>query len=168
MGVKKLHITRKTFWSMVDMTGTACWLWRGRMSGGGYGSVCVLGKRWPALRLAYTLAVAEIPNGSLVLHHCDNPPCVRPDHLFVGTHRDNSRDMASKGRAGTQRHPETIRRGEKASRAKLTEKDVIAIRCGDADESQRITASRFGVHQTAISRILRDKTWRHVTRTARP
>lgn len=83
-----------------------CWVWRGPTGYRGYGRIKVsrragaLKKRWvQAHRLAYEVWVGEIPEGRYVLHRCDNPPCVCPDHLFLGTQADNMTDMARKGRA---------------------------------------------------------------------
>lgn len=77
----------------------ACWLWTGGRGTRQYGKWSVRGKWYPAHRLAYTAFVGLIPDGMLVLHKCDNPPCVRPDHLFLGTHADNTADMIAKGRS---------------------------------------------------------------------
>lgn len=92
----------ETFWSKVDTTGE-CWLWlAARIPPYGYGNFGGTqdGVRWVKLahRHAYELAHGPIPEGMWVLHRCDNPPCVRPDHLFLGTHADNMRDMVAKGR----------------------------------------------------------------------
>lgn len=90
------------FWAKVEKT-DGCWLWRGARDPEGYGnfSTCVDGKlRYHrAHRFAYVLATgAEIPDGAVVAHRCDNPPCVRPDHLWPATPRENTRDMVEKGR----------------------------------------------------------------------
>lgn len=86
--------------------GEACWEWQGALDTGGYGMVGIgsgPGHSVKAHRLSYALFVGPIQEGLLVCHHCDNPKCVRPDHLFTGTHKDNSRDMLQKGRAHFQR-----------------------------------------------------------------
>lgn len=84
-----------SFWSYVDKSGDGCWPWTAGYSGPGYGVFHSKGTH----RVAYELAYGEIPVGKLICHKCDNPACCRPDHLFVGTHKDNSQDMTKKGRA---------------------------------------------------------------------
>lgn len=90
------------FWPRVKKTAT-CWLWQGAMFGNGYGSCAHWGEgRHLVHRAAYRLLVGEIPDRLLVLHRCDVRNCVNPDHLFVGTHADNTRDMVAKGRNRSQ------------------------------------------------------------------
>lgn len=92
------------FWLNVQKT-EGCWLWTGRRDGAGYGQIFVQGRRIGVHRLSWLLNCGEIPEGLFVCHHCDVPLCVRPDHLFVGTHDDNMRDAAIKGRmAHTSEH----------------------------------------------------------------
>ena len=106
-------------------------------------------------RISWELANGAIPDGLWVLHHCDNPPCVRPDHLFLGTNGDNIRDMLRKGRQS--------RVGSRNPFAKLTEEQVAAILRAHRDgESVRELAQRFGVKWTAIHNIVTRRTWRHV------
>ena len=99
-----------------------------------------------------------------VCHHCDNPRCVRPDHLFLGTPQDNSTDMARKKRGGAAVHPERVPRGETHGAAKLTAEAVREIRhlyaVGAANQYE--LAARFGVSQPAIGMIVRRRNWRHV------
>jgi hypothetical protein len=87
------------FWSKV-IQGPECWTWRGSVSETGYGSFQYRNRKMGAHRAAYLMHVGEIPTGMIVCHRCDNPSCVRPDHLFVGTHKDNTRDMMAKNRDG--------------------------------------------------------------------
>lgn len=94
----------------VDANG--CWLWnRGRTSSR-YGSTTYEGARWLAHRLSYMYHVGRIPDGLHVLHRCDNPPCINPDHLFLGTHTDNMRDSNAKERNGSRTRPEKLSRGD--------------------------------------------------------
>lgn len=77
---------------------TGCWLWTGSITTCGYGQINIKYKRYLAHRLSWNVHNGAIPKGFFVCHKCDNPPCVNPDHLFIGTHRDNMQDMLKKGR----------------------------------------------------------------------
>lgn len=88
--------------------GDGCWQWRAGLNASRYGMACHNGKNWIAHRLAYQLCVGPIPDGMFVCHHCDNPTCVRPDHLFIGTAQDNTDDMIRKGRAKHQKKKRVI------------------------------------------------------------
>ena len=98
-------------WPKVDCSGDGCWLWTGAIDHKGYGRI---GMGAPsrfvmrAHRATWELTFGPIPEGLCVLHKCDNPPCVRPSHLFLGTISDNSQDMAAKGRSAIQRNPALI------------------------------------------------------------
>lgn len=141
------------FWSKVQIVGE-CWVWIGSKWSSGYGMVYLYGDRHRAHVIAYEEFVGSVPFGLCVLHHCDNPPCVRPDHLFPGTRGDNMRDAAEKGR---------IAKGHVHWNAKLTEADVEEIRLlGQCGVFQRIIAQAYGIRQCNVSRILNNKWWRHV------
>ena len=140
------------FWSRVQK-GTqpdACWLWQGCRNRLGYGSVGRYGKTFLAHRVAYEIAVGPIPEGLIVRHECDTPGCVRPDHLAVGTHTDNMRDMHARGRQVNAQ-----RRGAAHGNAKLTDEQVQAIRA--ATGRQKDIGEAFGVTQVYVSRIRRMK-----------
>ena len=140
---------------------THCLLWNGTRSKRGYGVVQVYKSHdIRAHRVAWNLTRGAIPDGMLVCHHCDNPPCVNPDHLFLGTKADNAKDMASKGRAPAQVHPERMSNGEKHPLSKLTNVEALEIR--DSIELLRILAARFHVSEATISRIRNRKKWKYV------
>lgn len=103
------------FWAKtIPEPNTGCWLWMGSTWGGGYGQVRINRRTRFAHRVAWEVSNGPIPNGLFVLHRCDNPPCVNPAHLFLGTHQDNMDDMMRKGRKvvltgdrnGMRKHPE--------------------------------------------------------------
>ena len=146
----------KRFWSKVDRSGD-CWTWQAATDRYGYGASCHNGRQMKAHRLAYLLFVGPLPAGP-ICHRCDNPPCVRPEHLFAGTPAINNRDRAAKGRSGDQS-------GERASRTKLCADDVRDIRRTYAKgrASQRELAARFGVSQTTIMLIVNRQRWQSIT-----
>lgn len=134
---------------------SGCWLWDGGTNGRGYGIFCLHGRSGGAHRASYQLYKGAIPAGLLVLHKCDVPPCVNPDHLFLGAHADNTADMWKKGRARRGR-PGNVS-GENNGRAKLTTADVLAIR--SSSETNMALARRFGVDNSQISRVRLHHRW---------
>ena len=134
-----------TGWTEVD---EGCWEWSGGRKRFGHGYVTYKGKDIPTHRLAYETWVGPIPEGHVVRHKCDNPPCINPDHLETGTHADNSRDMVERDRFFS----------------KLTREDVIEIRQGLTMPgiSQYHLADAYGVSASTISRINTNDHWRHV------
>jgi len=148
------------FWSKVDRkSDSECWHWMGHKSPLGYGRFTYQrGKTQQATRIAWFLWHGEFPPANLqVCHSCDNPPCVNPNHLWLGTGKENMEDMARKGRA----HPSGLK-GEAHPRARLTEADVLAIY--NSPESSRSLAQKYGVTQTAVFWIKSGRNWSHLTR----
>jgi len=137
----------ETFWDHVDKT-PYCWNWRRATDEQGYGTLRVRGKKDRAHRVAYVLTYGEIPPGLYVMHDCDNPRCVRPDHLFLGTSLDNNRDMWAKGRARPTGTPERTWCKLDDEQAKAV---VARVRAG---ESQTAVARSVGVSQQLVSRLV--------------
>lgn len=146
------------FWTRVDKT-SGCWLWTGGANAAGYGSMRVSGVRRQASWVSWFLAHDEAPaDGLYVCHRCDNPRCVRPDHLFLGSPIDNMVDMESKGRSRRPRLP-----GVANGRALLTLADVQFIRSFAYARHygmRRDLARRFGVHVRTIGMVWAGRTWR--------
>jgi hypothetical protein len=140
---------------------SGCWLWTGTLFSSGYGRVKRGGKHYRAHRDSFAVYKGPIPSGMLVCHTCDTRSCVNPEHLFLGTPRDNMLDMARKGRG---RFPESV--GEANGRAKLTAADVSAIRADS--RSHRVIAAEFGVCKTQITTIKAGKGWRNASAAPPP
>ena len=146
------------FWSHVSKS-EQCWIWTGDVyTNSGYGRISVSGRRVRAHRVSWLLAAGQDPGPLLVLHRCDTPACVRPDHLFLGTNTDNMRDKARKGRARNEPH-----RGSSNGFAKLNETNVQLIRERRAAGATAAALSReFNVSITTISNVTTGLSWRHV------
>ena len=137
------------FWSKVQQT-DHCWMWTASKNNKGYGVLGDKPKRWLAHRLSWTLAHGDIPDTAQVLHRCDNPACVRPDHLFLGNPAINAADKISKGRHNSPR-------GEAKPNARLTYALVAAIR--QDTRSYSVIASEYGVSKGAIKHAKTGRTW---------
>lgn len=169
------------FWSRVNKT-EDCWLWTGKAIAGPRHSdrpvVSFRGHSSYVARIAWILQVGEIPNGLSVLHHCDVPRCVRRDHLFLGTHLDNMRDMTAKGRnvfqqkpwlggGGWQnKYPDRVLRGERHGRSKLTQEAVRTMRQLRADGiAYSDIAVRFNIAKSTARDAIVGFHWGHLAST---
>lgn len=147
------------FWDRVRV-GDGCWEWFGEFGHGGYGKyrpASTQQKVIKAHRQAWIWIHGSIPAGKLVLHRCDNRKCVRPGHLFVGTHAENMADMLAKGRSAY---------GERGGHAVLTEAQMQDVYrdVKYRGKSERETARRFGVTRGAVQGIVNLKTWKRIPR----
>ncbi len=134
-----------------------CLVWTGYRVKKGYGRISIAGRSVPTNRAAYQAWIGEIPADQLVCHKCDNPPCIEPSHLFLGTNAENLADRNAKGRQS---------KGESRNGAKLTETAVRAIRASDAPTVE--LAALYGVAETTLSYARHGKTWTHVTPETNP
>ncbi len=128
-----------------------CWIWQLALGRGGYGKISVKGKTLQAHRASWIAKHGNIPDLLVVCHKCDEPSCVNPDHLFLGTRKENSEDMVSKNRSS---------KGEGVGNSKLMECQIAIIR--ESHGSNLELAEKFGVCKNTIRSIRRGLTWRHV------
>jgi hypothetical protein len=185
------------FWSRVDKDGPVpehcpelgpCWIWTGTIDDG-YGMIRANGRSQPAHRVGYELQQGPIPTGLRVLHRCDNPPCVRGNHLRTGTQKENVQDMYNKGRArppsgeihgrytkpertargdrhGFRLHPERVPRGEASGRATVTEDLVRRMRLRWKTRPKKFTlralAKEFKQSYTKTAKSISRQTWKHL------
>lgn len=134
---------------------TGCWIWTGTKINRGYGSMLWERRYHLTHRLAWMSTKGNIPKGLQVLHHCDVKACVNPDHLFVGTQKQNMADMDEKGRRRNGPSP-----GEKNGIAKLTARRVRQAR--SSDKPHRFFAEKFGVSIALISLVRLRRIWKHI------
>lgn len=168
---------------------TGCWLWTAALMPNGYGRLAIRAdgkiKSYLAHRLSYELFFGPIPVGLYVCHHCDRRGCVNPEHLFLGTQKDNIRDALAKGRLatgdrngsrlhperratgdrnGARLHPERVARGEKNHSAKLTAASVVEARkTHESGSSYANIAKALGVDLNTVWDAVNRRTWAHVT-----
>jgi hypothetical protein len=141
--------------SYIPEPNSGCWLWLGGRNSSGYGVLRnpLTRRGIQAHRAAWLKFKGEVPEGLQVLHRCDVPACVNPDHLFLGTHTENMQDMTKKGR-----HP--YKRGQSHPNAVLTEDDVRAIRA--SDENYTSLGRRYGICKNNVYLIRARQAWGHV------
>lgn len=152
-------VIAKRFWSHVDVRGPGdCWEWKTyRLPRMGYGTFSIKRKMLTAHRYSWELAGNTLLKTDCVLHICDNPPCVNPAHLRLGSKADNNRDMYEKGRCRSAP-------GEAHGMARLKAVQVLEIRARVAAGERRVLlASEFGVCLSVIGHIVTGRSWRSVT-----
>ena len=144
------------FWSKVNkITESGCWEWTaGLRNAAGYGGFCINRSMFLAHRISWEIENGKIPNNSCVLHKCDNPLCVKPSHLFLGSRTDNNVDRMNKGRSRP-------RIGSLNGRSKLTENEVRVIRIYHPTLALPDLAKSFNVSKQVIWSIIHRKTWVH-------
>ena len=146
------------FWSKVDKSGE-CWLWTGCRDRRGYGRFRFRGRTSLAHRVSWTLTHGQPSDDLFVLHRCDTPSCVNPDHLFMGTQTDNMRDCSSKGR--TSRHASSLH-GNNNGNSRFTPEQVRQMRTMHSNGHSRVDISkRFGASKTSVAYIVTRRYWRH-------
>lgn len=143
------------FWERVYKT-NYCWNWKAGKDEKGYGLFWCK-KTWRAHRFSWVVHYGEIPNNLHVLHKCDNPKCVNPEHLFLGTNQDNVNDKFKKGRNYNVK-------GEKHKLAKLNDTDIIEIRklYNNGNFTLKEIAKKYKVYYTTIQKIVTKQTWKHI------
>ena len=147
-----LHDSQKTidnFWKKVQVGGPdECWPWIGAIDKWGYGKFAYQASdrkvQVLATRFSFTVAKGKIPAGKFILHKCDNPACVNPNHLFIGTHNENMEDMKRKGRANSKLSADDVRR-------------ILAIK--STGLTYAAIARQFGVSESSIQGIFSGRTW---------
>jgi hypothetical protein len=142
------------FWSKVKITDFFnCWIWQAGYFSNGYGAYCYNAKTRRAHRVAWEFTYGPIPKGKIVMHICDNPKCVNPNHLRIGTNRENSTDAIKKGR---------IPKGQRHPLAKLTADNVLEIRNRVATGiSKGELAEHYGVAKGTIQDVI-TRSWQHI------
>lgn len=155
----------KNFWNKVDIQGPdECWPWQAYINDTGYGCVGVGCKVYLAHRIAWEITYGPIPESLFCCHKCDNPACINPGHMFLGTHQDNMTDKSLKDRA-RKGISNTKITGSKHKLSKLTEEQVLEIRRLYALEShilQREIGILFNISDKTVSQIILRQRWKHI------
>lgn len=159
MAIKKGTILKpllERFEKYAEVSENDCWGWNAFINDDGYGIIYKDGKITRAHRVSYEIFIGIIPEGLSVLHKCDNPPCSNPQHLFLGTQKDNVIDMMKKGRANFK----AVGRGEDNYKNILTESNVRKIREFQTQGIKRnALAKQFGVSKSTINAIVSRQNW---------
>lgn len=146
---------RESFLSKVAVESDGCWIWQGARHGNGYGAFRIERRQYGAHQASWILFKGPIPRGQIVCHSCDTPLCVNPDHLFIGTHLDNVRDMFEKGR-------ENKAKGS-ACASILTEELVLELREIHRKTGQTFASigRKYGLNPATVRAAIRGVNWKH-------
>lgn len=154
----------EAFWLHVEDVGE-CWMWKGNVSRR-YGRLYIAGRTIRAHRYAWEAVYGPVPDGLVVCHRCDQPLCVRPDHLFAATPAENNADRAAKGRSAkgdrhpARMHPETRPRGEAHGMAKYTAQQIQGAKAMiDAGHTLNDIARLTGINKSTLSKVKRGIQW---------
>lgn len=170
--IKNLEDVKNRFWTKVDIgSKNECWNWKSSAIRAGYGVLKINDKSESSHRISYILNYGEIPINLLVLHKCDNKICVNPNHLFLGNHQENMKDMRVKGRSakgdksGARLHPETVKRGEKVALSKVNEFQIIDMLKLYFDDKIHplIIIAKYNFDRSSFYKLLSGQLWKHVT-----
>ena len=156
------------FWEKVDKTPiSGCWIWTRAKTRNGYGNFGIGSRNFASHRIAFTICKGEIPFGVLVCHDCpfgDNPECCNPDHLFLGTHKENGQDAAKKGRSTRGRkHPNQTKRGENARRVRFKNEDILNMRRLSREGMTNVAIGKlYNAATPHVWGIVNRKLWTHI------
>ena len=148
------------FWAKVESTNN-CWLWKAGCFTNGYGQFRIGNKKLKAHRVMFLLLKGNIPHGMIVRHTCDNPKCVNPNHLLLGTYKDNAYDRDSKNRGIKGRKIHKDQAGEKNPAAKLNVEKVSKIRFMWPDHSYRKLSKLFKISASQVANIVKGRSWQY-------
>ena len=157
------EVYRERLFGYAEQVPSECWEWTRFRTKDGYGHMRYKGRMVESHRLALMLTDRPIPDGHEVMHLCDNPPCINPDHLTTGTHAENVADMVAKGRRA-------VMRGTSNPRARVTDADVIEMRrlYAEGGGTQAQIGAMFGLGKSQAHNVISGRQWAHVPSTTRP
>jgi len=159
--------TWRRFWTSIrPRPDNGCWMWTRGCFSSGYGQFRLRHKKWRTHRLMWLTIHGSIPDGMCVCHTCDNPACVNPAHLFIGTHADNARDRERKGRHPHGPNPKHGRPGASNPAAKMTEGEVVELRYRRHKHhaTYRALAARFCISPSQVANIVKGRSWQTTQR----